>query len=121
MLLPAREILDRGAAPGELVVADQHRMPRPARAGLICDMAFRGNMKKRMQKADASGAAFALILGDDELAKGVVGVKDLAEGGQTEVPLSDLHDELSGRLSRMGRGPMSGWTAFAPAADSTDQ
>ena len=86
------------------------------RAGLICDMAFRGNMKKRMQKADASGAAFALILGDDELAKGVAAVKDLTEGGQTEVPLADLFDDLSGRLSRMGRGPMSGWTVFAPEA-----
>ena len=30
-------------------------------------MAYRGNMKKRMQSADASGARFAVIIGDDEL------------------------------------------------------
>ena len=30
-------------------------------------MAYRGNMKKRMSKASESGAAYALIIGDDEL------------------------------------------------------
>jgi histidyl-tRNA synthetase len=64
------------------------------RAGLVCDMAFRGNMKKRMQKADASGAAFAVILGDDELAKGEAAVKDLASGTQANVRLEGLAEAL---------------------------
>ena len=34
-------------------------------------------MKRRMQKASGSGARFAIILGDDELAKGEAAVKDL--------------------------------------------
>ncbi len=66
------------------------------RSGLVCDMAFRGNMKKRMQKASASGAAFAVILGDDELARGEAAVKDLGSGAQTAVRL----DGLAGALRR---------------------
>src|SRR6478672_3225361 len=36
------------------------------RAGIAADMAYKGNMKRRMQKANDAGAAFALIIGDDE-------------------------------------------------------
>ena len=60
------------------------------RAGVAADMAFRGNMKKRMQKANASGARFAVILGEDELAKGVAALKDLSAGTQEEVALDAL-------------------------------
>ena len=52
------------------------------RKGLYCDMAFRGNMKKRMQKADASGAGAVLILGDEELESGYLTVKKLKTGEQ---------------------------------------
>ena len=60
------------------------------RAGIATDMAYRGNMKRRMAKADAQGARFAIILGDDELAKGVAAVKLLGVGSQSEVPFADL-------------------------------
>lgn len=60
------------------------------RAGLRCDMAYKGNMKKRMQKADAAGARFAVILGEDELARGEASVKQLATGEQAAVPLDRL-------------------------------
>ena len=52
------------------------------RAGIASDMAFRGNMKKRMQRAAASGAAYAVIIGDAEVEAGVAQVKDLASGEQ---------------------------------------
>ena len=65
------------------------------RAGLACDMAYKGNMKKRMQKADAAGARFAVILGEDELARGEVSVKRLATGEQAAVPLDRLAAWLS--------------------------
>src|SRR3954467_10133730 len=58
------------------------------RAGIACEMAYRGNMKRRMQKADASGARFAIILGEDELARGEAALKDLASGAQTGVPIA---------------------------------
>jgi histidyl-tRNA synthetase len=35
-----------------------------------------------MKKADASGADLALILGEDEVAAGTVGIKLLREGGE---------------------------------------
>ena len=65
------------------------------RAGIACDMAYKGNMKRRMQKADAWGARFALILGDDELARGEAAVKDLAEGSQRWVAIDTLVEALA--------------------------
>ncbi|HKT15447.1 MAG TPA: histidine--tRNA ligase [Allosphingosinicella sp.] len=67
------------------------------RAGLAADMAFKGNMKKRMAKADAGGARFAVIVGDDELARGVAAVKDLRSGEQIEVAVDRLVETLRGR------------------------
>jgi histidyl-tRNA synthetase len=60
------------------------------RAGIACDMAFKGNMKKRMQKAASSGARFAVILGDDELARDEASLKDLASGEQRPVAIHAL-------------------------------
>lgn len=66
------------------------------RAGIACDMAYKGNMKKRMQKADARGARFAVILGDDELARGEASVKNLADGSQRAVAITALAETLAG-------------------------
>lgn len=41
-----------------------------------------GKFKSQMKKADASGANLALILGEDEVAAGTVGIKSLREGGE---------------------------------------
>ncbi|HKD53535.1 MAG TPA: histidine--tRNA ligase, partial [Steroidobacteraceae bacterium] len=50
-----------------------------------------GNFKAQFRRADKSGAWLALILGDDELARGVVGMKPLrATAGQSECPLAEL-------------------------------
>ncbi|MBI0475280.1 histidine--tRNA ligase [Sphingomonas sp. MA1305] len=64
------------------------------RAGLAVDMAYKGKMKQRLAKADALGARHALILGDDELAAGVVQVKTLASGEQRQVALGDVAEAL---------------------------
>ena len=69
-------------------------LQRLRRAGIAAEQAWRGNMKKRMQKADASGATVALILGDDELAAKEVTLKDLQSGEQRRVPLDDIVAEL---------------------------
>ncbi|SNS58061.1 histidyl-tRNA synthetase [Sphingomonas laterariae] len=66
------------------------------RAGIACDMAFKGNMKKRMQKADARGARFAVIIGDDELARGEVALKNLVDGTQQNVAIPALAQALAG-------------------------
>jgi histidyl-tRNA synthetase len=64
------------------------------RAGVAADMAFRGNMKKRLAKAGALGARYAVILGDEEIAKQVAAVKNLGAGTQVEVPLGVLAEAL---------------------------
>ncbi len=48
-----------------------------------------GSMKSQFKKADASGARWALVFGEDELARGEVGVKPLREQGeQLYLPLA---------------------------------
>ncbi|MGB3723274.1 MAG: histidine--tRNA ligase, partial [Pacificimonas sp.] len=45
-----------------------------------------GKMQKRMQRASASGARLAIIIGADELADGAMQVKDLVSGEQVKIP-----------------------------------
>lgn len=60
-----------------------------------------GSFKSQMKRADGSGAAYAVIIGDDEMAAGAAQVKELrgsaqAEGGgqQVSVPLEALVDHI---------------------------
>lgn len=64
------------------------------REGIATDMSYRGNMKKRMSRANASGATYALILGDDELDRGEAQLKDLASGEQRAVSLELIGDAI---------------------------
>ncbi len=66
------------------------------RAGIAADMAYKGNMKKRMQKADASGALWAVIIGDDEVAKGEVALKHMVDQTQSWVAVDKLAETLRG-------------------------
>jgi histidyl-tRNA synthetase len=66
------------------------------RAGIACEMAYKGNMKRRMQKADASGARYAIIVGDDELVRGEAAVKDLRTGEQRNVALDAVAEAVRG-------------------------
>ena len=68
------------------------------RMDIATDMAFRGNMKRRMAKANDQGASYALILGDDEIANGQVQVKALTTGEQAKVPLDTVAQSLSDLL-----------------------
>ncbi|MFN4121544.1 histidine--tRNA ligase [Acidovorax sp.] len=53
-----------------------------------------GSMKSQFKKADGSGAAHALVFGEDELARGMVTVKSLRDGlgAQTERALDAVAD-----------------------------
>jgi histidyl-tRNA synthetase len=53
------------------------------RRGLYCDMGYRGSLKKRLQRADAAQASYAILVGDDELAAGEITVRSLKSGEQT--------------------------------------
>ncbi len=64
-------------------------------AGFTIDQAYTGNLKRRMQRANKIAARAAVILGDDELARGAATVRDLDTGEQIEVPLAQLKDRLA--------------------------
>ncbi|GAA4896861.1 histidine--tRNA ligase [Ferrimonas pelagia] len=54
-----------------------------------------GNFKKQMKRADKSGAAVALILGEDELKQGLVTLKPLRGGEQRQLSKDALTEELA--------------------------
>jgi histidyl-tRNA synthetase len=60
------------------------------RAGIAVEQDYRGSMKRRMQRANKLNARAAVIIGDEELARGVAQVKDLDSGTQHEVALDKL-------------------------------
>jgi histidyl-tRNA synthetase len=68
---------------------------RLRRAGYAVDLGYGGNLGKRMKRADKLAAAAAVILGEDELAKGVASLRDLDSGEQTAVPLAELEERLA--------------------------
>ena len=84
------------------------------RHGHAVDMAFRGNMKRRLAKAADAAAAFAIIIGDDELARQSAAIKNLGSGEQRIVALDDLPDVLAGSLAGIGRGASPEGMAPAP-------
>jgi histidyl-tRNA synthetase len=58
-----------------------------------------GSFKSQFKKADRSGARLALVLGEDELARGVIGVKYLREEREQEqVRLDELAGYLRDRI-----------------------
>jgi histidyl-tRNA synthetase len=62
-----------------------------------------GNFKTQFKRADKSGAQFALILGDDEVARGVVALKALRrELAQEECPVDRISERLGALLGLKG-------------------
>jgi histidyl-tRNA synthetase len=79
---------DNAEAPALAVLQDLRR------AGIRADMAYRGNLRRRMERANRIGARAAVILGDDDIARDVAQVKDLATGEQEAVPLAEIAARL---------------------------
>ena len=80
---------DRAQAQAQSILAGLRR------EGVAADMAYRGNMKKRLSRANDAGAAYALIIGDDELDRGEAQLKNLASGEQRAVSLDLLAQALT--------------------------
>lgn len=59
------------------------------------DLGYKGNAGKRLKRADKLNARIAVIIGDDEIAKGVAVIKDLDKGTQEEVQLANLASALA--------------------------
>ena len=66
-------------------------------AGLSADMDFTGRgLKAQMKFASQRGVAHVLIIGDDELAAGVVALRDMQSGEQITVPRAEVVSRLAG-------------------------
>ena len=59
-------------------------------AGIRSEIGYRGNLRRRMERANRNGARAAIILGAEEAARGVAQLKDLLTGEQREVALAEL-------------------------------
>jgi histidyl-tRNA synthetase len=70
-------------------------LQRLRRAGIRAEMAYRGNLRRRLERANRIGARVAVILGPDDIAAGTAQVKDLAAGTQEAVGLDGLVAHLT--------------------------
>jgi len=77
-----------GTSSAALLLAEALR----AQGRAVVQHAGGGSFKSQMKKADASGARFALILGEDELKAGEVTVKPLRGGEQFRAPRATFDD-----------------------------
>jgi histidyl-tRNA synthetase len=59
-----------------------------------------GKLAKQFKYADRAGVRFVIVLGEDEIAKGVVTVKDLRRGDQFEVARTELIKTLRVELEQ---------------------
>lgn len=64
-------------------------------AGVVAEIAYKGNLKRRMERANKLSARAALILGETEVAEGVVQLRDLDAGTQESVAVAEAVRRLS--------------------------
>jgi histidyl-tRNA synthetase len=53
--------------------------------GLPVELGYSGNLSRRMRGADRARARLAILIGDDELNRGIVKLRDLDDGRQEEI------------------------------------
>ncbi|MDX1502131.1 MAG: histidine--tRNA ligase [Thermoanaerobaculia bacterium] len=82
VVIPAGEV----GAGGALVLAEELRR---AGAGVVAELGGR-SLRAALKQASRSGARHALLLGDEELAAGVVTVKDLETGEQRQIAREEV-------------------------------
>ncbi|UGB39131.1 histidine--tRNA ligase [Frateuria soli] len=88
--------MDAAQLPAYLGIANELRA-----AGIATEVVLEsGKLGKQFKYADRAGIRFAVVLGEDELAKGVVTVKDLRRGDQFEVARGELVKALRVELEQ---------------------
>ncbi|MFL6727585.1 MAG: histidine--tRNA ligase [Sphingomicrobium sp.] len=80
-------------------------------SGFSAEMSFRGNLKKRLARADKSGAPYAIIVGLRSTYADQVALKNLHNGSQTNVARKSLIEDLTDPrvLKMIGGEPRPGW------------
>jgi histidyl-tRNA synthetase len=63
--------------------------------GLRVDLAYSGNLGRRMKRANRVDAVASVLVGEDELARGVATVRNMDTGTQDEVALTSLEEYLA--------------------------
>jgi histidyl-tRNA synthetase len=72
------------------------------RAGIAAEQGWRGNLKKKMERAGKSGARIAVLIGGDEVAGGIVTMRDLGSGEQVPVAMAEAVSAIQARLAGGG-------------------
>ena len=54
------------------------------------------SMKSQLKMADREGARYALLIGDEEMEKGVVTIRTLADSQQRQLPMANIVQALRG-------------------------
>jgi histidyl-tRNA synthetase len=68
-------------------------------AGIATEMDFENrSLKSQMKRADRLGAAFVVLVGDDELERGEAILRDMESSRQETLPLSDAVERIRKRL-----------------------
>jgi histidyl-tRNA synthetase len=69
-------------------------------AGFCCDRDYTGkSFRKQMQMADKLGSRYTAVIGDDEIEKNVLQIKNLETGNQQEVAWTETLDDVAAILS----------------------
>jgi histidyl-tRNA synthetase len=89
---------------GEQATAEAMVMARELRGvGIATLVEGRGgSLKSMLRRANAIGARVALVLGEGEIAQGVVQLKDLAGHAQENVPRAELVKVVAAAVARVG-------------------
>ena len=93
-------------------------------AGIRAEIAYRGNLRRRMERANRISARAAVILGEAEIARGVAQLRDLATGTQVEgtyrgsskppaMSFSEKLDRIAARADELRDALSSGVTGEA--------
>ncbi|WP_432210042.1 histidine--tRNA ligase [Marinobacter alkaliphilus] len=89
---------DKVIAPA-MAIAEELRSALPG--SVVVTHCGGGSFKSQMKKADRSGARYAVILGENELASGNVGLKPLRDDEpQQDIARSELAQALASRLAQ---------------------
>ncbi len=72
------------------------------RQGLVCELDYQGrSLKAQMRDANKLGAAFVIIVGEEELNRQAAVLKQMETGEQEEVPMPVLADALQKRITHL--------------------
>ncbi len=86
---------------GEIADTTAWRLAQVLRfAGISTDIAYKGNSKKRFERANKVAAQFAVIIGKDELASNKLTLKDLKTGEQESLTEEQVTEKLKNHVIR---------------------